>query len=148
MERGEGVTRFNTTVIQFLFSSLQKTAWVKISGNNTLALFSLTALTCRGTSILDGRTRKLSQRTSNIFVIYPPLRVGPLTWGSGRTSLGVIKLAQPPHQLLVRPHCKDKIDSIWRIKITRLKSERSGSKTPGHPTWATRMKYSSDSSRP
>jgi hypothetical protein len=142
---------FDTTVIHWLFSSLQQTPWVKIFDNNTLALClgGLGLLQrlpyARGMTILGGRIRKLSQHSSNFFVTHPPLRVSPLIWWGCRTSLGVIKLVQPPHQLLIRSQCKDKIDTIWRIKVTSLESERSGSKTSGDPARAARMKYSTDS---
>lgn len=103
---------------------------------------------CRGGTTLGGHIRKLSQDPSNLVVIDPPLRVSPLVRRSRRTSLGVIELVQPPNQLLIRPDREDEIDTVWRIEIARLESERSSGKASGHTTWATRMEYGADGGWP
>ena len=98
--------------------------------------------------ILGSCTRKLGQRPSDLPILEPPLRIGPLVRRSRGTSLGIIKLVQSPQQLLVRPDREDEIDPVWRIEVARLKSERSGGKTSGNPTGTTRVKYGTDSGRP
>jgi len=87
----ENTTRFNTAVIQWLFSSLQQTPRVKIFDNNTIAPClggfdhpkRLLYTEERSSLYLEGRIRKLSQHYSDLLVVEPPLRIGPLIRRSG-----------------------------------------------------------------
>ena len=112
---------------------------------SNLELAIATVLGDGGTATLGTRIRKLSQDSFNLLILESPFRVCPPIRRTRRTSLSIVELVQPPQQLLVRPHCEDKIDPIWGIEIARLKSERSGSKSSGHPTRPTRVKYGTDS---
>ena len=98
-----------------------------------------------GTANLGACICKLSQHSSNLLILEPPLRVCPPIWRTRRTSLSIVELVQLPQQLLVRPHREDEIDPVWGVEIARLKSERSSGEASGHPARPTGVKYGTNS---